>query len=84
MKALKEAIKGKMKEEGGKAISIKFPAEDEVAIFKNRQDDDLPLEIKGLAKWTIYQDFARNSYVISLGVFSASEYTVEYINNQWY
>jgi hypothetical protein len=62
---------------------LSFPEDpEEAAEFQNRGEDNLPLELRGIAFWLIRQNFAQSSYTI-LGP-GGVWVPVEYINNQWY
>jgi hypothetical protein len=62
---------------------LSFPEDPkEAAEFQNRGEDNLPLELKGIALWSIRQNFTQSSYTI-LGP-GGVWVPVEYINNQWY
>jgi hypothetical protein len=64
-------------------IILSFPENPkEAAEFQNRREDNLPIELRGVALWTIRQNFAQSSYTI-LGP-GGVWVPVEYINNQWY
>jgi hypothetical protein len=83
MKALREKLQGKQKEELRDSIVLSFPEDPEEAVdFQNRRADNLPLELKGITLWSIRQDFIQSSYTI-LGI-GGVWVPVEYINNQWY
>ena len=70
-----------MPEDDGTLV-IELPRnEDQIVYIANRTSDDLPDNIRGVARWAKHRHSRKNSYEIKI---KDMWYPVEYINHEWW